>query len=133
MSTPIAKILSTAALLALTGHAAAQPAMPGTASSTLPGAPPPQDGMPSPSLSWPRLHEDGNTQTWVGVRHNKTDGTVVGFSLSPGAYPAFQLELEVVPPGYGPADTDTSSAPSSLPTDNPKLHTQHKLSLRYRF
>jgi hypothetical protein len=109
----------------LTQHAAAQTWLPGSTPAQNPDTQP-------PPVDWPQLHED-TTQTWVGIRHNKLDGTVVGVGLRSAAYPSFLLQLEVVPPGYGPAEADPQSAPPPNPTDNPKLHTAHKLSLRYRF
>jgi hypothetical protein len=85
-----------------------------------------------PPIAWPELRED-TTQTWVGIRHNNTDGTVVGLGVRTAAYPSMLLELEVVPPGYGPAGEDEKLTAPSLPADKLQLPTTHKLSLRYRF
>lgn len=85
----------------------------------------------TPPLAWPKADDD-SMQTFVGIRHNGTDGTVVGLSLRPPGYPALQVELDIVPPGYGPIEQEEARQPSLVP-DNQRLRTVHKLSLRYRF
>jgi hypothetical protein len=73
-------------------------------------------------------------QTFVGIRHNGADGTVVGLSLRPPGYPSFLLQVEVVPPGYGPLESPQQiSAPTPLAPESQNLRSVNKLSLRYRF
>jgi hypothetical protein len=125
VSTFTARVFAAAALLSLTQDAAAQTWRADSAHEQGPTAPVPQS-------AWPKLNED-STQTWVGIRHDKLDGTVLGVGVRTAAYPSLLLELEVVPPGYGPADADKQTAPPPGPAENSRLRTLHKLSLRYRF
>jgi hypothetical protein len=121
----IAKVLGSVALLVLAQQATAQDWTANPAAQQSPG-------LPQPVMPWPELHKD-KTQTWVGIRHNDTDGTTVGVGVRSAAYPSMLIELEVVPPGYGPEDKDEKPVSSPLPSDNPQLRTIHRLSLRYRF
>jgi hypothetical protein len=125
VSSQATRVFLSAALLLVTQQAAAQ---------EWPANPSAQQGPETrqPTLPWPELHKD-TTQTWVGIRHNKTDGTTVGVGVRSSAYPSMLLELEVVPPGYGPAAEDEKSGSSALSSDKTQLRTIHKLSLRYRF
>ena len=125
MSTFTVNAFAAAALLLLTQGAAAQAWTPDSSPVQSPDA-------STPLGTWPTLNKE-STQTWVGIRHNKLDGTVLGVGVRTAAYPSLLLELEVVPPGYGPAEEDKQSAPPPGPVDGSRLHTLHKLSLRYRF
>ena len=80
-------------------------------------------------------NDDAPMQTFVGIRHNASDGTVVGLSLTPPGHPDLQVQVEVVPPGYGALEhAQDRSAPNPLaPEPQQKLRNVHKLSLRYRF
>jgi hypothetical protein len=125
VSTTTLRVCTAATLLLLTQGAAAQAWNPSPPSAQSPDA-------VAPHTAWPTLNED-STQTWVGIRHDKLDGTVLGVGVRTAAYPSLLLELEVVPPGYGPTDADKQSAPPPGPPENSRLRTLHKLSLRYRF
>jgi hypothetical protein len=112
-------------LLALSGNAAAQTwQAEGKAQETL------RDEV---AVSWPQALP-AETQTFFSIRHNATDGTSVGMALRSASFPSFLLQLDVVPPGYGPPEeaAQTPVAPSQ-PLIEQKLRTVHKLSLRYRF
>lgn len=127
MSRYPAKVLASAALLVLAQQATAQ-------AQAWPEDVTPQRNIENhpPPIPWPELRND-TTQTWVGIRHNNTDGTVVGLGVRTAAYPSMLLELEVVPHGYGPAGKDEKLTAPSPSADNLQLPTTHKLSLRYRF
>lgn len=115
-------------LLPLAGTAAAQQAWPSERVD-----PPKALSEFEQPVAWPQAPADAATETFFGIRHNNTDGTVVGMGLRPGSFPEFLLELEVVPPGYGPA-TDAHDKPTpSLPVNKPELRNLHKLTLRYHF
>lgn len=87
---------------------------------------------PEQQTLWPTTPTDG-TQTSFTIRHDESDGTVVGMSLQQSRFPSLLLRVEVVPPGYGPAvETDRQNVPSA-PVIDQNLRTVHKLSLRYRF
>jgi hypothetical protein len=82
--------------------------------------------------NWPAAPTDG-TQTSFTIRHDASDGTVVGMSLQQSRFPSLLLRVEVVPPGYGPAvESDKQNTPSA-PVIDQNLRTVHKVSLRYRF
>lgn len=84
------------------------------------------------ALDWPKTPTDG-TQTSFTIRHDASDGTVVGMNLQQSRFPSLLLRVEVVPPGYGPAvETDQQHTPAA-PVIDQNLRTVHKLSLRYRF
>jgi hypothetical protein len=114
-------------LIPLSGTAAAQ-----AWSSERPETETPRD--PEAPVFWQKAPDDA-MQTFVGIRHNADAGTVVGLSLRPPGYPAFLLEVEVVPHGYGPLEDDKelSTPSSSLAPESQSLRSVHKLSLRYRF
>lgn len=81
---------------------------------------------------WPPAPVDG-TQTSFTIRHDASDGTVVGMNLQQSRFPSLLLRVEVVPPGYGPAvETDMQNTPAA-PVIDQNLRTVHKVSLRYRF
>jgi hypothetical protein len=115
-------------LLLLAGPAAAQNTLP-PAPVALTLAP---DGNTDPVAEWPRPPAEGS-QTSFRIRHNKADGTVVGMSLQQSRYPAFLLQLEVVPPGQYLHDEPQDGPAQPIPRDDPSLRTIHKLSLRFRF
>jgi hypothetical protein len=125
VSTPTVRIFAAATLLLLMQDAAAQTWLPDSSTAPSPDA-------PLPPGAWPQLNED-TIQTWVGIRHNKLDGTVLGVGVRTAAYPSLLLELEVVPPGYGPAEAGQHTTPPPGPAQTSRLRTLHKLSLRYRF
>lgn len=90
-------------------------------------------GTDPPALrDWPQAPSNG-TQTSFRIRRDAADGTVVGMSLQQSRFPSFLLQLELVPPGHGPAiESDKQHSPSA-PVVEQNLRTVHKLSLRYRF
>lgn len=81
---------------------------------------------------WPPAPTDG-TQASFTIRHDASDGTVVGMNLQQSRFPSLLLRVEVVPPGYGPAvESDTQNTPAA-PVIDQNLRTVHRVSLRYRF
>lgn len=95
-------------------------------------APEQQVSLNMPGTDWPQAPADG-TQTSFTIRHDASDGTVVGMNLQQSRFPSLLLRVEVVPPGYGPAvETDQQHSPAA-PVIDQNLRTVHKLSLRYRF
>ena len=127
MSARVRHCLALPLLLTVSGMAAAQAPWPAGGAD----AEAPRD-YEAP-VFWPQA-PDESMQTFVGIRHNAADGTVVGLSLRPPGYPAFLLEVEVVPHGYGPLeDEEEFSSPPPVAPDTQSLHSVHKLSLRYRF
>ncbi|HEY0961588.1 MAG TPA: hypothetical protein VGE69_04450 [Pseudomonadales bacterium] len=91
-----------------------------------------QVSLNGPAANWPKAPSDG-TQTSFTIRHDASDGTVVGMNLQQSRYPSLLLRVEVVPPGYGPAvETDNQHSPAA-PVIDQNLRTVHKVSLRYRF
>jgi hypothetical protein len=87
---------------------------------------------PYDSAEWPRVPVDG-TQTSFRIRHNAADGTVVGMSLQQSRYPAFLLQLELVPPGQLSAKAEPETPSPADPPGNEPFRRIHKLSLRYHF
>lgn len=109
----------------------AERALPLAPGQATPLATSPIPGRPT-SIDWPEAPANG-TQTSFRIRHDAADGTVVGMSLQQSRFPSLLLQVEVVPPGYGPAVESDKTHASSAPNVEQNLRTVHRVSLRYRF